>query len=56
MPLGSWQLAHDLIVTAMTQIARWGPNGLILGDQPEWQAARAAVVTLMERYALGRRT
>ena len=50
------QLAHDLIVTAMTQIARWGPNGLILGDQPEWQAARAAVVTLMERYALGRRT
>ena len=50
------QLAHDLIVTAMTQIARWGPNGLILGDQPEWQAARAAVVTLMERYAKGRRT
>jgi hypothetical protein len=34
----------------MTQIRRWGPDGLILGDQPEWKAARAAVVDLMERY------
>jgi hypothetical protein len=49
------QLAHDLIVTAMTQIRRFGPEGVILGDQPEWQAARQAVSQLMERYAQGRR-
>jgi hypothetical protein len=49
------QLAHDLIVTAMTQIRRFGNEGVILGDQPEWQAARVAVSQLMERYALGRR-
>ena len=28
-------------------------EGVILGDQPEWQAARAAVSQLMERYAQG---
>jgi hypothetical protein len=44
-------LAHDLIVTAMTQLRRWGPDGLILGDQPEWAEARVAVSRLMERYA-----
>ncbi len=49
------QLAHDLIVTAMTQLRRWGPDGEILGDQPEWRAARTAVTELMERYAAGRR-
>ena len=49
------QLAHDLIVTAMTQIRRFGTEGVILGDQPEWQAARVAVSQLMERYAAGRR-
>ena len=49
------QLAHDLIVTAMTQLRRWGPDGEILGDQPEWAAARTAVSELMERYAAGRR-
>ena len=48
-------LAHDAIVTAMTQIRRWGPDGVILGDQPEWKAARAAVVDLMERFARPRR-
>jgi hypothetical protein len=47
-------LAHDAIVTAMTQINRWGPDGDIFGDQPDWKAARAAVVELMERYARGR--
>jgi hypothetical protein len=42
---------HDAIVTAMTQVARWGSNGAeILGDQPEWREARAAVTALMERY------
>jgi hypothetical protein len=41
---------HDMIVTAMTQLHRFGPDAVILGDQPEWQAARAAVTDLMERY------
>lgn len=43
---------HNAIVTAMTQIKRWGPDAgsMILGDQPEWQAARAAVSELMDRY------
>ena len=44
-------LAHDAIVTAMTQIRRWGTHGDIDGDQPNWKAARAAVTDLMERYA-----
>ena len=43
-----------LIVTAMTQLRRWGPDGAIFGDMPEWAAAREAVVVLMERYARGR--
>jgi hypothetical protein len=47
-------LAHDAIVNAMTQIGRWGANGVVLGDQPEWAAARIAVSDLMERYATGR--
>ena len=34
------KLAHDMIVTAMTQINRFGANATIFGDQPEWQAAR----------------
>ncbi len=48
-------LAHDAIVTAMTQIRRWGVDGDIFGDQPEWAAARVAVGSLMDRYARGRR-
>jgi hypothetical protein len=48
-------LAHDTIVTAMTQIRRWGTTGAVFGDQPEWAAARSAVTELMERYARGRR-
>jgi hypothetical protein len=47
-------LTHDAIVTAMTQINRWGPDGDVFGDQPVWKAARAAVVVMMERYARGR--
>ena len=49
------QMAHDALVTAMTQLRRFGPGADILGDQPEWAAARVAVSGLMERYALGRR-
>jgi hypothetical protein len=41
---------HNALVTAMTQLKRWGPETAILGDQPEWQASRAAVTELMERY------
>jgi hypothetical protein len=43
---------HNTIVSAMTQLRRWGADAgtHILGDQPEWQAARAAVSGLMERY------
>jgi hypothetical protein len=44
-------LAHDAIVTAMTQIKRWGATGEIFGDLPDWKVARAAVAELMERYA-----
>ena len=47
-------LAHDAIVTAMTQINRWGPDADVFGDIPDWKAARLAVVELMERYARGR--
>jgi hypothetical protein len=41
---------HNAIVTAMTQIKRFGANATIFGDQAEWQASRAAVADLMERY------
>ncbi len=41
---------HNAIVTAMTQIRRWGPGAELFGDQPEWRAARDAVSELMERY------
>ena len=47
-------LAHDAIVTAMTQLNRWGPDADIFGDVPDWKAARSAVTALMERYARGR--
>jgi hypothetical protein len=43
---------HNAIVNAMTQLRRWGVDAgtQIFGDQAEWQAARAAVSALMERY------
>jgi hypothetical protein len=43
-------VAHDAIVTAMSQLARFGPSAEILGDDPDWRAARDAVTRLMERY------
>lgn len=46
---------HDAIVTAMTQLARWGPGAAVLGDQPEWAEAREAVAALMTRYHRGHR-
>jgi hypothetical protein len=44
---------HSAIVTAMSQIKRWGPDAEIFGDQEEWRAARQAVTDLMERYQRG---
>lgn len=41
---------HNAIVTAMTQIQRWGRDPEILGDQAEWHAARDAVAQLLDRY------
>jgi Zn-finger nucleic acid-binding protein len=46
---------HTAIVTAMSQLKRWGPDAEIFGDQAEWQAARQAVTALMERYQRGAR-
>jgi hypothetical protein len=41
---------HNAIVTAMTQVQRWGLNPDIFGDQEEWRLARDAVAVLMDRY------
>jgi hypothetical protein len=42
---------HDAVVTAISQLARWGSAEVdMLGDQEEWRAARQAVTRLMERY------
>jgi len=41
---------HNAIVTAMTQIQRWGRDPAMVGDQDEWRAAREAVTALMDRY------
>ena len=46
-------LQHNAIVTAMKQVARWGNQPSIIGDQAEWAEARAAVARLMERYHRG---
>lgn len=44
-------IQHDTIVTAMSQLARWGgSSAMILGDQAEWREAREAVSVLLERY------
>jgi hypothetical protein len=47
--------AHDAVVTAMAQLARWGRDAKLVIDEPEWAEARAAVAALMERYHRGRR-
>jgi hypothetical protein len=43
-------MQHNAVVTAMAQIGRWGSDTPVIGDQPEWREARAAVTSLMERY------
>ncbi len=45
---------HNAIVTAMTQVQRWGTGAQVMGDQEEWRLARDAVESLMERYHRGR--
>lgn len=44
---------HSSIVTAMSQLKRWGPDADLFGDQAEWRDARAAVTRLLERYQRG---
>lgn len=42
---------HDTLVMAMVQVARWGvAGGQLVGDQPDWAEARAAVTAALERY------
>jgi hypothetical protein len=41
---------HSAIVTAMSQLGRWGPDAEIFGDQQEWREARQVVADLMDRY------
>jgi len=41
---------HSAIVTAMSQLKRWGAGADLFGDQAEWKLARDAVTALMERY------
>jgi hypothetical protein len=47
---------HNTIVTAMTQIQRWGRDPDIFGDQEEWRAARDAVAEVMDRFHGGQRS
>ena len=35
---------------AMSQVAPFGPDVVLVGDQLEWAEARAALARLMERY------
>ena len=46
---------HNAIVTAMTQVQRWGRDAQVAGDQEVWREAREAVETLMDRYHRGGR-
>jgi hypothetical protein len=42
---------HDAVVTAISQIARWGTGEIeVFADQDDWRTARLAVTRLMERY------
>lgn len=46
---------HNAIVTAMTQVQRWGRDASVAGDQEAWRDAREAVEDLMDRYHRGSR-
>ncbi|MGC8635215.1 MAG: hypothetical protein ACP5VP_11285 [Candidatus Limnocylindrales bacterium] len=45
----SRRVLHNALLLAMSQMARWGPDGSVVGDQPEWAEARQALSRLMER-------
>ena len=49
-------IQHNAVLTAMSQITRWGRNPDVFGDQPAWVEARAEIAAVMDRYAQGRRT
>ncbi len=46
----SRRVLHNALLMAMGQVARWGPDAVLVGDQAEWAEARAALVRLMDRY------
>ena len=43
-------IQHNAVITAMSQIRRWGTDAQVFGDQQEWVDARHAVAQLLERY------
>jgi hypothetical protein len=49
-------IQHNALLTAMSQIKRWGREADVFGDQPAWHEARAALAAMMDRFAEGRRT
>lgn len=46
----SRRFLHNALIVAMGQVARWGAEVPVVGDEPEWADARRALVQLMERY------
>ncbi len=40
----------ESLLMAMSQVAPFGPDVVLVGDQLEWAEARAALARLMERY------
>ena len=44
-------IQHDALVTAMSQLTRWGAGAsALVGDQADWREAREAISALMERF------
>ncbi len=44
-------IQHDAVVTAMSQLTRWGAGAsALVGDQADWREAREAISALMERF------
>lgn len=41
---------HNAVLTAMTQIRRWGRGAVIFGDMDDWREARDVVAAVMDRY------
>ena len=47
---GSRRIMHNALLTAMSQVSRWGPDAVVVGDRPELAEARAKLAEVMERY------